>query len=287
MGDFILKIGLFHSGSTKINGCTKVIVNLKNGLIKLGHTVIDNGFGDANGCLQGIALLMSMKLPYNTLIGPEIVVLPTEKPELFKKYKYWVQPANWVIEYMKQFPTIIKNTIMSSWPVGIDTDRFNDLGRGKFEYDCFIYYKNVTRQTPVSALNFIKKRCDELNLKYLVLEYGKYKEEQKVLACKKCKFGIYWTGTERQGIALMEILSMGCPLYVLDMLKFEYSGFEYYGTSAPYFDEKLCGIKHFDFSRINEFLDNLSNYKPRDCIISEHTLELGAKKYLEILEVIK
>jgi hypothetical protein len=74
MGDFGMKIGIFHDQKDKVNGCWKVVHNLLDGLRLLGHDVLSNEQGKLNGCLQRKA---SVNAPSSALLGPEIVVLPT------------------------------------------------------------------------------------------------------------------------------------------------------------------------------------------------------------------
>lgn len=278
-----MEIGLFFNLPHKMCGCWKVIDNTIRGLTLLGHTVSENQLSDVNGVLQ-IEPLQKMDFPFNTLIGPEIMVLPNEHPNLWAKYKNWVQPAQWVINYMHQFKEI-NGCNLWTWPVGIDTDKFH-VERGEdFAYDCFVYYKNVTKQTELDKLDAVIKYLEQSGMKFIVLKYGEYDEAQKKMAAINCRFGIYLAGTESQGIALMEFLSMDVPMYVLDEVQFKYSGFTYSDntvSSAPYFDVD-CGIKirGFNLSYIPQMLKR--KFTPREWILNHHTLQDGAKRYVEIL----
>jgi glycosyltransferase involved in cell wall biosynthesis len=282
-------VGLFYDNvSTKMSGCYKLSVNLIAGLTQLKIPFHANRLTPVlNGCLQGCSLFQFSVLPPNTLIGPEIMVLPTEKPGYFRTWTNWVQPSDWCVNYFKEFPTT-KNNRIFSWPVGIDTDKFNLNGRGDFTYDCFLYYKDVTNQVTPQILSKVEAQLSKLNLRYTVLKYGKYKEPDFMNIIKKSKFGIFLTGTESQGIAYMEALSMGCPLYIMDTNEFVYEKYKYVHdsvSSAPYFSEE-CGmkVKGYDLGdAFQTFLGSLSSYDPRAYIISNHTLERGAKKYYDIL----
>uniref|UniRef100_A0A6M3MIQ9 Putative glycosyltransferase n=1 Tax=viral metagenome TaxID=1070528 RepID=A0A6M3MIQ9_9ZZZZ len=283
-----MNIGLFYDMPGKINGCWKVINNLQKGLRLLGHDVIDNKICPYTGCLQG-GKILSRDFPSNTLIGPEIVVLPDGAKEFFRIYKNWVQPAEWVKSYMQQFECT-KDTNIHVWPVGIDTELFPARDEtDAFIYDCFIYYKNVTKQTPIEKLKRLEDELTRRGMKYKILTYGQYKQEELQQAVKDCVFGILLTGTESQGIGYMEMLSANVPLYVIDEKTFLYGTYTFTSdevSSAPYFDER-CGIKCTDMSRFDEFIDSLYDYEPRQYILDNHTLEKGAKKYVEILKDIE
>jgi hypothetical protein len=282
----INKIGLFTSVNfSNIRGCWKVTYNLIEGLKKLGVEVSLNKLEKYNGCLSNDSLNASL-LPFNTLIGPEIMVLPNENPQAWQTWKHWVQPAQWVIDYMVEFGEV-KGCNFFVWPVGVDTDRFNDLNRGNFEYDCFVYYKNVTKQTPTSKLDFITRGLTKRKLKYKILTYGSYAEEELIQCTKNCRFAIFVIGTESQNIALMETLSSNVPVYIFDETTFKYQDYAFSNANvsgAPYFSSG-CGTKFHEltFDLFDKFLKNLNNYNPREYILKNHTLIKGAEKYLDIL----
>jgi hypothetical protein len=284
------RIGVFTSFDQNnppapMTGCWKVFNNLKMGLEQLNIDFSVNVAGDVNGCLDGESL--NDNLPEKTLVGPEIMVLPTEMPDLWGKWKYWTQPSQWVIDYMRQFDETREND-MFVWPVGVDTERFNSQGRGAFEYDCFIYYKNVTKQTPESKLRFIENELKQRGLKYLTFSYGSYGEDALMNATKKCRFGIFVTGTESQGLAVMEVMSSGVPIYIFDEKTFLYGEYTFSNenvSSCPFFDTS-CGVKSKDstFATFDkEFLPNVGKFKPREFVVNNHSLRHGAQRYVDIL----
>jgi glycosyltransferase involved in cell wall biosynthesis len=277
-----MKIGLWTLTPNRVVGCKKVIDNLKKGLDQLEQEYVENELGDVNGCIHGgVKEFKEKTLPSNTLIGPEIVVLPSETNSWIK-YKNWCQPSQWVIDYMKVFREVKYNRLYV-WPVGIDTDEFQPDRDKMKKYDCFIYYKNVTRQTPIEKLNYVRRELDNRKMTYKVIEYGKYTEDELKKACSDCLFAVFLTGTESQGIALMEVMSMDCPVFVINEPVFKYSNFEFYGaSSAPYFDNR-CGMIAKDICEIGDFRDELLKYYPRDYIIENHTCVKGAEKYINLL----
>jgi hypothetical protein len=285
-------VSLYYTPINKTVGCKKVYQNLIIGLNQLGINVAHNSPSRFCGCLHGSVLdFCHRTLPDNMLIGPEIMVLPTEDPSAFEKYKSWVQPAQWVIDYMITFKQTNKN-IFYVWPVGINTEQFSNAGRGiNFEYDCFIYYKNITVQTPIEKLNRVKHVCDSIGFKYVVLQYGSYNESYLVEMTKKCRFGIFLTGTESQGLAIMEVMSSGVPVLVVEEKNFLYSGYTFTNenvSACPYFDDR-CGMKTTIDNIGNDiklFIENIKSnkYNPREYILENHTLMKGAEKYVKILE---
>lgn len=289
------KIGLFYKTPGKVVGCQKVYDNLIKGLKELDVEVHDNKVMEMTGCLHGgVPELQKQTLPNNTLVGPEIMVLPSDNTNLWKKYKHWTQPSTWVVEYMKEpkFKSIIKDVNFHVWPVGVDTNEFNPDKRGNFKRDCFVYYKNVTGQCNDASLKNITNQLENLSLTYTVLKYGNYTEDEFRELCNTSKFCLMHCGTESQGIAYMEILSSNCPMYVVDVKEFNYKRGHYIFrndavSSAPYFDER-CGVKYTTLGLLeHKFLPNLENYEPRSYIMENHTCKKGAEKYMEILRKIK
>ena len=282
-----MRIGFFYNKSQKITGCQKVGLDTLRGLRELGVDVRENQLGDMNGCVHGTPEFRNMTLPPKTLIGPCIVVLPTENKGMYSTWQHFVHPCKWVFDYMQTFP-LAQNARHYYWPVGIDTERFNDKLRGHFEYDCLVYYKNVTKQTPDSKLGTVERELEKRKLSYKVIRYGSYTENQMKHLAAVCKFCIFLAGTESQNIAIMEMMSMGIPIYVLDCKVMEYQSFRYeseHVSSAPYFSEE-CGVKvnGMDFDKFDQFWRNYHRFKPRNYILENHTLKKGAEKYLNILK---
>lgn len=271
------EIGLYYNISNIMSGCYKLAINLLKGLDELHIKVCHNQQKEYTGAIHGINKLLKP----NTLIGPEIVVLPTEKPDMFARYNRWVQPCRWVINYMREFNET-DGIDLIVWPVGINTEDFNDKNR-RVEKECFIYYKDITKQVDSDRLRYVENELKIRNIKYSVIKYGSYNEADYIKLINKSAFAIWLVGTESQNIALMEAMAMGLPVYVVDEKWFKYGDFLWYGaSSAPYFNGQ-CGVKCDDMTLFDHFLDHVKEYTPRDYIINNHTLKKGAQKYMEIL----
>lgn len=277
-----MKVGLWFNPPKKVNGCAKVVLNTIAGLRKLGHEVVENGPGEVNGAIQ--------KGPHEAagphiVLGPETVVLPTEAPTLFRQIRHWVQPCDWCVDYFRMF-AITAGVTIDAWPAGIDTDQFHPpRGRPpKKHFDALVYYKNVTRQTSRDKLEQTLEALDDMGQTYEVFVYGEYEEAAYIEALRRCRYAVWVVGTESQNIAIMEAWAMGVPTYILDENDFQYGGFSAPGiaSSAPYF-HPLCGGIEGDMGRFEEFLDLLPEFDPRGFMESNHTLEHGAQRYLDIL----
>ena len=269
-------IGLFHGGVSANNGPGKVALNLIAGFKKLGVDFVENVEQDVNGCLASWSPRFK-DLPRETLVGPNIMVLPTDDPSVWSYFDNFIVPCEWVGNYFKTFD-ITKDTKFHTWAVGIDTELFSPMGKVKSK--CLVYNKRGSKEN----LEVILQTLNLLKIEYVLLDYGSYTESDLLTACEQSLFAVLNTGTESQGIAYQEILATGVPCYVIDKQVWDdQPGYNFAATSAPYFDDR-CGIKHHNLSRFGEFLDKLSTFKPRNYILDNLTLEKGASEYIRLLE---
>jgi glycosyltransferase involved in cell wall biosynthesis len=270
-------IGIFHGGVSATNGPGKVAMNLVEGLKKLGIDFVENEERDMNGCLASWSPRFK-DLPRETLVGPNLMVLPTDDPSVWSYFDNVVVPCEWVKNKYKKF-NLPSNIYLHQWAVGIDTELFFPKKGTKSK--CLIYNKRGSRQN----LELITQTLNSLKISYIVLDYGSYTESDLLTACEQSLFAVLNTGTESQGIAYQEILATGVPCYVIDKTVWDdQPGYSFPATSVPYFDDR-CGIKHHNFSRFGEFLDKLSGFESREYILDNLTLEKSAKEYLNILEM--
>ena len=269
-------IGLFHGGVSSKNGPGKVAMNLMAGLNILGVDFAKNEEKEINGCLASWSPRYK-DLPRETLVGPNLMTLPSDDPAVWHYFDNFVVPCEWVQNKYEKY-TLPSNVKLHQWAVGIDTDLFSPKGKSRSK--CMVYSK---RGCPKN-LEVIEKTLTSLKMDYVVLNYGSYTELDLLSAGEQSLFAILNTSTESQGIAYQEILSMGIPCYAVDKKVWDdQPGYSFPATSVPYFDDR-CGIKHENLSRLGEFLDKLSTFKPRDYILDNLTLELSAKKYLDLLQ---
>lgn len=281
------KIGLFFHPRTKVDGMNKVLWNLTKGLNELGIEYSENTLEKYNGCLQG-GVPNYYRLPKDTLMGVSLMEIPTNDTRIWCIYNRFVTCSDWVKEKYKQFPTQTQGKQISVWASGIDTERFNDNDRN-ITQDCFIYYKTVTNHVNSNDLIRVSNELAKRNLTFSVIEYGKYTEEQLIATAKRSRFCVLLTGTESQGIAQMEIMSMGCPLYVFDQKIWRRERRQPFtfreATSAPFFN-KECGeiVEGIDFLMLDTFIHNLPSYHPREYIEAAFTLKKCAQRYNDIIK---
>ncbi len=163
-------------------------------------------------------------------------------------------------------------------PFAVDTNRFSPKLKDK-DLDCLVYIK-LRNEHEVSQLI---KTINESNLKYEILRYGSYNEDQYINLLQRAKFMIVFDRHESQGFALQEAMSCNVPLLVIDATSMydeylygrqiysNYKPLTLKATSVPYWSDE-CGLK----TTITDLAKNIEimkgewqTFRPRDYIVRE------------------
>jgi hypothetical protein len=267
------------------NGPGKVIKNLKLGLEKLNIPYKENPSTidkeDKIISLQWHPLVSSV-IPENLLIGPNVCTLPIDNEFIMsKKYKKVVVPSEWIKNKYKRW---IPEEKIFVWPVGIDTDCFDDKSTIEKTIDCLIYYKRRNFED----LTFVTKMLKQYNQTFDLIEYGSYNETDFISKVSISKYVFMLDNCESQGIAIQEIMSMNVPMFVWDVEYWADRGeeFKVEASSIPYWDDR-CGLYETKIESIHQtfnlFLQKFGFFKPRAYILENLTLEICAKKIIDVI----
>ena len=284
-------INLYYSesywGHTQtMNGPHKVVKNL---LMSLDQEKIDYAINEEkyehNFLLQynDIAHEKHSKIELDTcIIGPQVWLFDTYGQFLIEHqdyYKKMIAPSQWVKDkFINKFN--LPENKLSVWPVGIET--FNK--ERDITYDCLIYFKRREQK----ELDAVKQFLDSKNLTYKMVEYGGYGEDGFKDLVNQAKFCFLINGTESQGIAVQEIMSMGVPIIAWDIKEWLDQGEAYRvpATSIPYWDER-CGEVFFNIDELDvtfsKFYAKLDEYDPKAFIKDNLSFECSVKTLLDIL----
>ena len=291
--------------NTKTRGPKKVLSNLIKGLDLIGIKYTFNEPVNKNKYNwihdSPSAIIEAGLAGKNVVIGPNIAELPGELPKIRKKLSkdsIYLHPSNWPMKiwHLEGYD----ETKLKSWPVGIDTEKFSNVSREN-NHKVLLYFKQRDKKLLEKAEEIITKNY----LHFLLIEYGKYSEQDYINALNEAKFGIWLGCTESQGIGLQEALATNIPLIVLDSTslfenaikpkksRFKKETFKKLNSirtsSAPYFD-KRCGIKIDNISELDNAIKELSfkfnDYKPREYILENLTIIKSAELFLDFFKEI-
>jgi hypothetical protein len=270
-----------------MNGPHKVVKNLLMSLDqeKIGYAINEEKY-EHNFLLQynDIAHEKHSKIELDTcIIGPQVWLFDTYGQFLIEHqdyYKKMIAPSQWVKDKFINKFNLPENKI-SVWPVGIET--FNN--KRNITYDCLIYFKRREQK----ELDAVKQFLDSKNLTYKMVEYGGYGEDGFKNLVNQAKFCFLINGTESQGIAVQEIMSMGVPIIAWDIKEWLDQGEAYRvpATSVPFWDER-CGEKFYTIDNLEKTFDKfyaiINDYDPKAFVKDNLSFEKSVKILLDILK---
>ncbi len=267
----------------RIRGPQKVVRNLIAGLDLFNYPHVENRALDSTNMLwihDDISALSKINdLPdrVKVLIGPNLFINPEDIPApLDLKRTLYLQPSSAVKQIW--LARGFRETNISVWPAGVDTDKYSPSDLRK-EY-VLLYFKNRREEELAQVVSIFKERA----IPYRVLRYGQYAESDFYDLLSRSKYIVWLGGSESQGLALEEALSMNVSALVIDQGQ---SPFGVKISAAPYFSED-CGRKVEnleDFPAALSLMEkDWSSFRPRHFIIENLNLERQAHFFLNFYQ---
>ena len=227
------------------------------------------------------------------IFGPHFHVFPDDRLIPIKgNNSVFIQPSDWVSKFWsdnKKY-NVVNDLNIQTLPFGVDTVKFDKYKDISERNKIFIYFKN---RDP-NDLNFIKNFLNSKNIECKIFGYNdRYAEEDYLKYLKESLYGIWVGAHESQGFAFQEALSCDVPLLVWNIksMNQEY-GSNYEDIPAKtnsYWDDR-CGEEFFDTLELepiyNKFINNLANYKPREFILENLSINVCENKLIDIIKKI-
>lgn len=229
------------------------------------------------------------------LFGPHFSVFPNNVVSKFNNVHnnaIYIQPSQPSVDtWQKEFN--FKAIPMKAMPFGVDTQRF--IGNDKStRNNIVVYYKSRDPK----EMNLLIKFLNNKNLKYKIFSYEqKYSEEDFLSYIKTCKYGIVLGRHESQGFAIEEMLSCDVPLLVWGVTlrnqeypyRKEYIHIKSNVSTVPYWNSE-CGELFYNYTELEKgftkFINNIDNYKPRQFILDNLSMEKCSEKWNNLLAYI-
>jgi hypothetical protein len=289
-------INIISTQATKnqVNGPYKVFANLIKGLDRLGYPYVINRDLNATRRLwihdNPVALrYLHLSKSYKVL-GPNLANIPEDLSNNKLKDSIYLVPSQWYSDLWQKAGFI--GCPVLSWPVGIDSDEFFPFSSPNTPKKILVYHKRRS----MKELNYIINILCQLKLSFQLVYYGGYEEAEFKQILKETSFAIWHDGSETQAIAMQEVMSCNIPILVCDIDRLSQSVGGYIhpdylsncnATSAPYFNH-TCGIRIMDLSNLSEsilkMIDTIEEFKPRDYILQNLSLEGQATAFIKVWE---
>ncbi|MDO3643061.1 hypothetical protein [Mucilaginibacter sp. L3T2-6] len=287
-------------GKPKPGGVMMVALNLIEGLKKIGVPYRFNDYTyirkhtDEIACVIGKPHLLTEQKWRNPIIfGAGVFSHPIEAPDLLIKHpliKKILVPGRWM---QTMFEAYYGDKVVA-WPTGVDTGYWQPFDRGNKRYDFLIYDKvRWEHENYQKALiGPIESVLKQHNLSHQMIRYGSYTHNELMDKLSQSRAAIFLCEHETQGLAYQQILSTNTPILAWDRGGYWQDPYYYphkvqFGpvSSVPYWDER-CGAKFKSIDDFEEnlqsFLEKLGSFRPRDYILENLTLEICARKYIDI-----
>jgi hypothetical protein len=290
-------------GRDKISGVKKVFINLCKGFdllkidydinlpfdkIRPGEPVLVLG--------EGKYALQDYHQPNPVIAGIGLMTHPSEWPGLFTEYPVakYLQHSPWAMNIYIPYYGIDKCDL---WPAGIDTQKWAPATQSHKKFDVLVYDKIMwnKQSTNITLKQPLLNKLEDIGLSYTEIIYGQYSEAEYFKLLNQCRSMIFLCEHESQGFACCEALSMNVPVFAwdqgffLDPNRFAWNDPVMPATSVPFFDDR-CGKRFKDFEdfekQIGGFWENVKrgDFKPRDYVLKNLTLEHSARRMLDIIE---
>jgi len=226
------------------------------------------------------------------MFGPHFSIFPDKtQMELISNNKnvIYIQPSDWSKNIWEK-NVFCKNIRIETLPFGVDTLKFNEIKPLNERNNVFIYFK---RRNP-KELNIIINLLMKCGIQYKIFDYiNKYEENDYINYLHDSKFGIWLDAHESQGFALQEALSCNVPLLVWNVISMNQEYESNYNnlpaTTTPYWDIR-CGESFINYNELyfifDKFINNLNNYKPREYILENLSIEKCNEKLIELINKI-
>lgn len=291
-------------GKPRPGGVMMVALELMRGLdlLKIPYRFNDYQYARKNpeqliGVIGKPHLIFERRFKNPILFGAGVFSHPIDCPDLFQKFpnvKKMLVPGKW----MKQMCEPYYFHKVESWAVGIDSDHWIPADSASKQYDFLIYDKIRWKRGSLHTelIHPIFKILKEQKLSYQVIQYGNYTPHELKDKLDITRAVIFLCEHETQGIAYQQILSTNTPIFAWDRGGFWQDPFYYPEkvkfqpvSSVPYWDSR-CGIKFQNLQAFNDLLPIFINglktqqFKPRDYILENLTLEICAQKYVDIYQ---
>lgn len=219
------------------------------------------------------------------IVGPNITIAPIDENNLLlnKNIDNIIVPSLWVKDFFLSFDRNLEKKIII-WGAGVI---INQNLKKENKSQILLFKKNTDKLLFEKIKNYLEKN----NIKYKLIEYGKFSKSEYIRELKKSIGMIYLQEIESQGIALLESWSYNVPTLIWSPSKYKFKNYNITvqgNINAPYFNNNLGELfgdyNEFEY-KINIFLNNINNYKPYDYVKNEWSDRASTLRLLSLIKI--
>jgi hypothetical protein len=186
------------------------------------------------------------------------------------KHTFYLAPAEWVAPVLVERLNVQPSKILI-WPSGVDTTLWEPR-QSKTDL-VLVYLKGHEDQRYRDLIEFLVRN----SIPHSILKYGEYSPRKFRQLLNRARFAVWISGTESQGLAILQCWSMNVPTFVFRKDKYfdPVSKKEFDASSAPYLNEHLgqfSNTENFDESEFRKFIADVTCFKPREFVVREFNL---------------
>ena len=294
----------FESDHIPYGGPGHVLISTIMGLIQNNCIILINEIGDINMLLSKSHILRKfdmMTRGTKRLIGPltfefgDAHVTNKEDHPLWKigsTKSLYVIPSLWYARWVCNglpFDNPEHKRTLAVWGSGVNTDYFTPIPKSiPRKHDYFVYFKSQKWDELASMHEYLFMNYFKLHGPTLVYYFYNHEEMKEV--AQNAKFCIFMSSTETQGLASLEIMACGCPLFVVDQTKHINGNYAMDGATSVTCWNNTCGVKSSMANLAKDFplfIEKLESYNPRSFVEREYSWKASAGKLLHYANLVE
>lgn len=239
---------------------------------------------------QAIAWKKSGRI--KTLVGgPNLVVVPTEANSIIKspELQMFLSPSQWPMDFWREVDPTIRLTI-GIWPAGVDETFWQPSNHDKSNNKNVLIYCKAQSDGP----NFyaqVEQHIRSHGWNPIRITYGSYGQQQYKDVLDQCRFAVFLSRSESQGLALAESWAMNVPTLVWNPGSNLIAGRIFNGVSAAPFLTASTGLfwKNFDdlVALLQQFDAWYPQCNPRQWVLENMTDKISAHILLDLINNIE
>jgi hypothetical protein len=227
-----------------------------------------------------------------TLVGgPNLVVLPTEANSIIKspELQMFFSPSQWPMDFWREVDPSIRINI-GIWPAGVDEKFWQPSNPDKADSKTVLVYCKAQSDGP----NFyaqVEQHLRTYGWNPIRITYGSYGQQQYKDILDQCRFAVFLSRSESQGLALAECWAMNVPTLVWNPGSALIAGRTYNGVSAAPHLTTFTGQFWKNFDELDTLVRQLNSWypqcTPRNWVLENMTDTVSTQIFLNLINKVE